>query len=206
MRLTILPFIAIMMLCAIKANAQSIEIIPQTNYTFGGRIYAQFGDLKIQDSESYGISLNVINDDISIQLEYFYQPTTGTYRDYFNPETSQTSNLNISWYHIGVRKRFNTSEQVVPFAGGSIGLTDFDLDSSPTSYDETALSIALQAGTNVYFSDKIGLRLHARLLVPIQFNGFGFYAGTGGSGATATAGSYFVQADFGAGLVIRLGY
>jgi len=106
----------------ISANAQSIEIIPQANYTFGGRIYGQFGDLKIQDSESYGISLNLINDDLSIQLEYFYQPTTGAYRDYFNPALSQTSDLNINWYHLGVRKRFNTSEMVVPFAGGSVGL------------------------------------------------------------------------------------
>jgi len=189
----------------ISANAQSIEIIPQANYTFGGRIYGQFGDLKIQDSESYGISLNIINDDVSIQLEYFYQPTTGVYRDYFKPDLSQTSDLNINWYHLGVRKRFNSSEQVVPFAGASVGLTHFVLDSSPSGYDELALSIGLQVGTNIYFSDRVGLRLHARLLVPIQFNGFGFYAGTGGSGATATAGSYFVQADVGAGLVIRLG-
>lgn len=190
----------------ISANAQSFEIIPQANYTFGGRAYGQFGDLKIQDSESYGISFNIINDDISVQLEYFNQPTKGAYRDYFIPAESQTSDLNINWYHLGVRKRFNTSEKVVPFAGGSAGLTYFVLDSSPTGYDEVALSIGLQAGTNIYFSDRVGLRLHARLLVPIQFTGFGFYAGTGGSGAAATAGSYFVQADVGAGLVIRLGY
>lgn len=188
----------------ISAEAQNIEIIPQVNYTFGGRIYGQFGDLKIQDSESYGISLNIVKDDFSIQLEYFYQPTTGAYRDYFKPEMSQTSDLNINWYHLGARKRFNTSEKVVPFAGGSVGLTHFVLDSSPTGYDELAFSISLQAGTNIYFSDRVGLRLHSRLLVPIQFTGFGFYAGTGGSGLSATAGSYFLQADIGAGLVIRL--
>jgi len=192
-------------LTIISANAQSFEIIPQINYTFGGRIYGQFGELKIQDSESYGVSFNLVNDDISFQLEYFYQPTTGAYRDYFVADRSQTSDLNISWYQVGVRKSFSSSEKVSPFAGGSVGLTHFVLDSSPNGYDELALSLAFQGGVNVYLSDRIGLRFHARLLVPIQFNGFGFYAGSGGSGVAATAGSYFLQADVGAGLIIRLG-
>lgn len=205
MRKKTLLIAALVVACLSSAKAQNIEIIPQTNYTFGGRIYGRFGDLKINDSESYGVSLNLINNDVSIQLEYFYQPTTGAYRDYFNPEASQTSNLNLNWYHLGIRKRFNTAEKVVPFAGGSLGLTHFVLDSSPTSYDELALSLGLQGGVNIYFSDRIGLRLHARVLVPVQFNGFGFYAGSSGSGATATAGSYFVQADLGAGIVVRLG-
>jgi hypothetical protein len=205
MKLKLLFTTILLTMGIISFNAQSIEIIPQINYTFGGRIYGQFGDLKIQDSESYGVSLNLVNDDVSFQLEYFYQPTTAAYRDYFVSERSQTSDLNVNWYHLGIRKRFNTTEKVVPFGGLSAGLTHFSLDSTPDDYDELSFSIALQGGTNIYLSDRIGLRLHARLLVPIQFSGFGFYAGTGGSGATATAGSYFVQGDVGAGLVIRLG-
>ncbi|NJL76122.1 MAG: porin family protein [Saprospiraceae bacterium] len=189
---------------AFKIEAQTIEIIPQINYTFGGKIYAQFGELNIQDSESYGLSLNMVNDNVSFQLEYFYQPTTAEYRDYFRPEFSQNADLRISWYHIGVRQQFAKNENLVPFGGLSLGLTTFNLDSSPTSFDEAALSFGLQAGTNVYLSEKIGLRFHGRLLAPVQFNGFGFYAGTGGAGAAASAGSYFVQADFGAGLIIRL--
>lgn len=188
-----------------SANAQSYEIIPQINYTFGGRIYGQFGELKIQESESYGISFNLVNDDLTFQLEYFYQPTIGFYRDYLASGRNQASDLNISWYQVGVQKSFSASEKVVPFAGGSVGVTNFVLDSSPNRYDQLALSLAFQGGANIYLSDRIGLRFHARLLVPIQFNGFGFYAGSGGSGVAATAGSYFLQAEVGTGLIIRLG-
>ena len=60
----------------IQAQAQSIEIIPQINYTFGGKIYGRFGEMKIKDSESYGLSLDIVNKNLSFQIEYFYQPTT----------------------------------------------------------------------------------------------------------------------------------
>lgn len=200
-KLTFLFFLAL----AIHAQAQSVEIIPQINYTFGGKIYGRFGELNIKDSESYGISLDIVNKNISFQIEYFYQPTTGDYRDYFNPElNNQSSDLRINWYHIGIRQRFATDEKVVPFTGVSIGLTTFNLDSSPNRYNETALSFGLQAGTNLYLSERIGLRFHGRLNFPVQFNGFGFYAGSDGSGLEASAGAYFIQADIGTGLIIRL--
>jgi len=186
-------------------SAQNLEVIPQINYSFGSRVYGTFGELKIQDSESYGVSLNIVNKNISIQIEYFYQPTTGVYRDYFMPElNNQTSDLRINWYQIGVRQRFGNDEKLVPFAGLSVGVTDFNLDSSPNKQNETAFSVGLQAGMNFYLSDRVGIRIHGRLNMPLQFNGFGFYAGTGGSGASASASAYFVQADLGAGLIIRL--
>jgi len=200
-KLTSLSFLAVF----IHAQAQSVEVIPQVNYTFGGKIYGRFGEMKIKDSESYGLSLNIANDNSSFQIEYFYQPTTGDYRDYFNLDlNNQRSDLRISWYQIGVRQRFATNEKVVPFAGASLGLTHFNLDSSPNRYTETALSFGLQAGTNLYLSDRIGLRFHGRLNFPVQFNGFGFYAGSGDSGLQASAGAYFIQADVGTGLIIRL--
>jgi hypothetical protein len=158
------------------------------------RIYGRFGELRIRDSESYGLSLDIVKKNVSFQIEYFYQPTTADYRDYFDPDlNNQTPDLRISWYHLGVRQRFATSEKVVPFAGISLGLTHFNLDSSPTRYNETALSFGLQAGTNLYLSERIGLRFHGRLNLPVQFNGFGFYAGTGGSGVGASAGAYFLS-------------
>ncbi len=187
-------------------RAQSLEIIPQTNYTIGGKVYANFGELNIRDSESYGLSLNfVAPNNTSFQIEYFYQPTTVQYRDYFDPaQFSQSADLRINWVMMGARKRFEINERIVPFAGGSFGLTRFALDSSPNIYNEVALALALQGGLNVYVTKLIGLRFHARFMMPVQVRGFGFYASTGGAAVGASAGSYFVQADFGAGLVFRL--
>jgi len=186
-------------------SAQNLEIIPQINYSFGSRVYGTFGELKIQDSESYGVTLSLVNKNTSVMIEYYYQPTTGVYRDYFMPElNNQTSDLRINWYQIGIRQRFGNDDRTVPFAGLSVGVTDFNLDSSPNNQNETAFCFGLQAGANIYLSDRVGIRFHGRLNMPLQFNGFGFYAGTGGSGASASASAYFVQADVGAGLIFRL--
>ena len=78
------------------------------------------------------------------------------------------------------------------------------IGAAPNRYNETALSFGLQAGTNLYLSKRIGLRFHGRFNFPVQFNGFGFYAGSGGSGLQASAGAYFIQADIGTDLIIRL--
>jgi len=187
------------------AQGQGIEIIPQTNYTFGGRIFGQFGELKIENSASYGIALNVVKPGVSFQFEYHYQPTTGSYRDYFNPDQfNQKADLRVGWYQIGLRRRFEKSGKVVPFGGLSVGLTTFSLDTSPTSFEEVALSLGLQGGADIYLSDFLGIRLHTRLLMPVQFNGFVFSVGSSGTGLGATAGTYFLQADIGAGLILRL--
>lgn len=187
--------------------AQSIEITPTIGYTFGGKVYTRYGELKVKSSESYGGIVGIVlPTDMSVQFEYFRQPTVGEYRDYFNPiEYNQNANLDIDWYQLGFMKHVPVSSQVSPFGGISLGATNFILDSKPTSYNEWSFSVGLQGGVKLYLHDRIGLRLHARLLMPLQWGGFGFYAGSGGSGVSASAGTYFVQADVGAGLIIRLG-
>lgn len=183
-----------------------LELVPQSNYTFGGKIHSNFGVLDIQRSDSYGFMINAVEDDVSFQAEYFYQPSTGEYRDFYEPEEfNQNADLDIHWYHIGLRQRYAINKTVVPFFGVSVGLTHFILDSSPTKYDEIAFSFGIQGGVNFYVSKIIGFRVHGRILTPVQFEGFGFYAGTGDSGAQASSGSYFVQADLGVGIIIRIG-
>lgn len=203
-----LLFVAILISSlTLSGFAQSIEITPYAGYTFGGKVYGRYGELNVKSSESYGGALSIVMPtNTSIQFEYFRQPTTGEYRDYYKPGTyDQKADLNIDWYQLGFFKQMPVSEQINPFGGISLGATNFNLESTPTSYDEWSFSIILQGGVKIYLSDRVGLRLHARLLMPIQWGGFGFYAGTGGSGATATAGTYFIQGDVGGGLIIRLG-
>ena len=185
--------------------SQSIEITPYVGYTFGGRVYGRYGELKVRSSESFGGALAIVMPhDVAIQFEYFRQPTVGEYRDYYDFSFNQTVDLDIDWYQLGFLKQVPMSDKMVPFGGLSLGATYFNLKSDP-GIDQLSFSIALQGGVKLYLSDRIGLRLHARMLMPIQWGGFGFYAGSGGSGASVNAGTYFIQGDVGAGLIIRLG-
>jgi len=57
----------------------------------------------------------------------------------------------------------------------------------------------------IWFSDRIGIRLQGRLLMPLYFAGAGVYFGSGGSGLSVGAGSTILQGDLTAGLIIGLG-
>ncbi|MBS0000377.1 MAG: hypothetical protein KFF73_15455 [Cyclobacteriaceae bacterium] len=50
----------------------------------------------------------------------------------------------------------------------------------------------------------MGIMVHARLLLPVQWFDAGFSMGTGGAGAGITTGSSIIQGDIGGGLVISL--
>ena len=95
---------------------------------------------------------------------------------------------------------------VLPFGSFNIGATRFNLKES-YSYGELNagekwyMSVALAAGAKILLGDALGIRLQARVGMPMSFNGL--WLGTGGSGA-----SFYVpvaQFDFTAGVFLRLG-
>ena len=65
-------------------------------------------------------------------------------------------------------------------------------------------------GVKVMFTDRIGIMLRGRLMLPMMFRGVGAYFGfgTGGSSGGLTVSTYssFVQGDFNGGLVFMLGH
>ena len=67
----------------------------------------------------------------------------------------------------------------------------------------------LGIGVKYFFTDVVGVKFQARLLMPMYFGGVGFGCGigTGGSscGGGATFGTEIIQGDFTGGLVFRVG-
>jgi hypothetical protein len=108
----------------------------------------------------------------------------------------------MNWFQIGAMQQINKG-QAVPFAGITLGA----LYSNPqTNEIEDIWKFAMtgQIGIKYYINDKIGIRVHAGMLVPIQWGGFGVYFGSGGSGAGVTAGSAILQGEIGGGLILCL--
>lgn len=64
-------------------------------------------------------------------------------------------------------------------------------------------------GIKYFFTDVIGIKAQARLLLPLYFNGIGFGCGIGTGGASCGGGAGFgseiVQGDFTGGVVLRIG-
>jgi len=73
------------------------------------------------------------------------------------------------------------------------------------STDEWLFSFGAGVGLKYFFNDKIGIRIQARMILPLVFAGGGFYIGTGGSGSYVSTTAPVVQGDFTGGLIIALG-
>ncbi len=96
-----------------------------------------------------------------------------------------------------------------PFGLFSGGVAWFQMKDNNVN-DEMVFSMALGGGLKVYLSDRIGLRLQGRLLMPLYVHGGGFFVGMGPGGPTGgvSFGSTLLtpQGDFTGALIFRLGH
>jgi hypothetical protein len=197
-----------LLLSPFMANAQNtVEITPFGGYFFGGKVrYAQ-GDLNVVSNGSYGIALDVTIAPFQ-QLEFFYtrMESTAEWRAFgFQPGVPDREDFRISvnYLQIGSLREFGEGS-VVPFGAFTLGAVIFSSQENSFS-DIWRFAISLGGGAKIFFSDKIGIRLQGRLLMPMYFAGIGGYIGTGGSGLTVNTWIPILQGDLTGGLIIRLG-
>ena len=102
---------------------------------------------------------------------------------------------------------------LAPFGVFTLGATRFDIKNAvdlegggtPVHYSNTwAFSIALAGGAKIFLAERIGIRLQARLGMPMLFNGLYLGIGTGGASGGASFRVPLVQFDLSAGLFLRL--
>lgn len=182
-----------------------IEITPQAGYQIGSKYSYNGGYLKLADSEQFGVTLNVDINDMGGQLEimYAYQNAELRVQDYFIPEFHyETFISDVAAHHVqfGFIQNFNDDEALRPFAGMSAGFTIFD-PNAPFLESRTKFAFGLTGGVKYFFTDRIGMRIQAQLLMPIKWGGV-YYTNGGG---VITTGGTLVQLNFTGGLIFRLG-
>ncbi len=183
-----------------------IEISPLVGYQIGGKLRTYQGDLKVKDQMNYGLAISSeMAQDTRLEFIWTSMQTSADFRPYYGYEFLRTSfDLNINYYQIGGVKEFPSGGAVVPFGEFTMGAVQFT--PSDVNVSETwRFSIALGGGAKIWLSDRIGIRLQGRLLMPLYFQGVSIYAGTGGSGMGVGAGVPIIQGDFMAGLIFAFG-
>lgn len=180
--------------------AQSIELTPIFGYTVAGKVdnYGRYFDIK--NDALYGGVLSVQFDDMMYtELSYQRNDTKGS-------GFLQTVDIAVEHYQIGVLREL-AQGTVVPFAKVSFGTTRYVQKSEG---DERAwlFSGGIGVGAKLFLSDRVGLRLFTNLMLPLEFDGAGFWCGIGPGGSNCSGGVSFnvpiVHWDMGAGLIIRL--
>ena len=113
---------------------------------------------------------------------------------------SRKFDLDIHYIQIGGVKEFKI-DRVRPFGTLGLGASGFVPKNDRTLESWWSFAINFGAGVKINISESIGIRLQARMLMPLYFSGAGIFCSTGGCGGGLTASSNVIQGDFMGGLV-----
>ena len=201
----------LLMLLPDGANAQGkFELTPFGGYMFGGKMRFYEGDLKINDNANYGLVLDVeVAPDTKLELFWSQMSTTAQFKGYYGYDflTTDPFDVNVGYIQIGSVRELNY-DNIRPFGAFTLGTTYFipSGNTGTVNYQDTwKFSVSLGGGAKIWLSDRVGIRLQGRLMLPMFWGGVGFTVGTGGSGFTVGASTSMVQGDFTGGLIIALG-
>jgi len=202
--------ITILLIVPLFGLAQ-VEIAPFAGYMFGGRVNYLQGELKIQDNMNYGVSLIVpdIRWATDLEISYTRMDTEARFRANLNYPNYDDANFDISvnYLQVGVLKNFSDDDKFKPFGSFSLGTTIFSPKNDIS--DVWRFSITLGLGAKYWITERVGIIMRGRLMMPMIFGGVGGYVGigSGGSSGGLYVDSYatIVQGDFTGGLVFSLG-
>lgn len=170
--------------------------VPSSKTTYNYNGYR----LRIEGSQNYGGGIGMTTPVGLIEFNYMGYSSSLS-QDGGIVDVVDTQPINISYYHLGILKTLMEHEKLVPYGMFTLGATQFN----PQDYvDQWKFSIALGLGLRYFFTPAIGIRLQARLLMPMYFAGAGFGCGTGGCSSGAYFGVDIFQGDFTGGVVIKI--
>jgi hypothetical protein len=218
-KITLIILIGFLSLSFTKVQAQgekSIELAPMVGFQFGGHLYFYEGEFRIDNAMNYGLNANVlIRQDHRIEFSWSMMPTTAKFivDPYFSGDfSSWRGDVNVHYFLLGSHSEYHVSDAVILFGGVSLGASWYDAgdiryisSNKPAPIDDMVrFAMGVTGGMKIMFSERVGIRLQGRLLMPTYFAGVGFYIGTGGSGLSLNSGSVMYQGDFQGGLVFSL--
>lgn len=194
------------------AVAQNIRFNGFAEYIFDDRIDSYYSntdyyDGKIKGGFQWGCGLEFLVDETKgIELKYLRRDATVPIDYYSNGLKYKVFDLAMNYILLGGSNYFQTGSMVEPYAGAAVGVGIFSLKNAESSDNSaTKFTWAVKLGTNLWLSEKIGLKIQADLLSAVESMGGSLYFGTGGVGAGVSTYSTMYQIGIGGGLVFKLG-
>lgn len=194
-------------------SAQQVELTGFYGYQLNGKIKTYYGDFNVYDNPNYGGILGVeIRGNTFVELTYDRSDTEFEYVP-SGITISTPTKLSVEYYMVGSSQQFGIDDKIKPYAGASLGLVRFhpkeavDIEGNGSTVnidDSYTFGATVQAGLKYYINDKIGIRLQAKLLLPMVMNGLFISGGTGGASGGASFNIPMVSGNFTGGLIFRL--
>ena len=201
MKRIILAVFVLALLSNEKALAQ-IEINAFTGWVPASKTAYNYSGyrLRIEGAQNFGGGIGM-NTPVGL-IEFSYMGFSSTLTQDGGIQVVEDQPINVNYYMIGIAKTLMENEKFVPYGLFNIGASNFNM--SEQSYNPVRFSIGLGLGARYFFTPTIGIRLQARLLMPLYFGGAGFGCGSGGCGSGAYFGVEIFQGDFTGGVVIKI--
>ncbi len=191
-------------------SGPGIQLEAFTGYQMNGDVDGIYGKIAIDDAQSFGVTLwKQVRPGTKLQLKWIYSSFDAQFQSYsYVYQSTQKFNVMQNYFQLGGVQSMRRGK-IEPFAGGTLGAVWWSPDNVKTSNglvtynasDSWRFAITLGLGLNVFLTEKLAIRGHADMLMPMIFNGGSVYVGTGGSGMAVSAGVPAISGDFGVGLV-----
>jgi len=193
-----------LMLAFQTAKAQQIEITPMFGFTFNGSADTFSGELDMKDDISYGGQLSFgLSSGNVLQLSYMRNEADMIFRPYRGSTLpSERFKMGAEHYQIGFVREFGSGD-TVPFGLVSLGTTRY-FEKSGEFSDHWSFSGSLGGGVKKYFSERVGIKLQASLILPMELRGGGFFCGPYGCGSNASFYVPIVHFELAAGIIFQL--
>ena len=206
-RITTIAVIAVVITASLAGGAfaqSGVLVTGFGGYQWGGTLKGWDGEARLNDAGNWGIAIDIpVRPDTYLELIYSRQVTELTYREYGSGEPEQEAfNIAVEYYQVGGLYTVH-KDGPRPFGTMTVGATRFAPQESIYG-SEWKFSVALGLGMLIPASERIGFRLHARLLLPFMYSGGGLWCGGGGCSMGVSGGSAVAQGDVAFGIVIRL--
>ncbi len=208
-KFTAIAVIAVVLTASLAGSAlaqSGVLVTVLGGYQWGGTFKGWDGEAKLNDAGSWGIAIDIpVRPDTYLELIYTRQVTDLSYREYGTGQLEPANELfdiAVEYYQVGGLYTMH-KDGPRPFGTMSIGATRFAPQSSIYN-SQWKFSAALGIGMLIPASERIGFRLHARLLLPFMYTSGGMWCGGGGCSVGVSGGSAVVQGDVAFGIVIRL--
>jgi hypothetical protein len=181
------------------------EIFGFGGYMTFSSVAVREGDLQFSDGPNYGLGLDYhIRSGLAVELLWVSTKTDVRLKEFGTGFTRNLFDMDVHYFQIGAVQEINPRKKARPFFAFTAGATLFDAKDASLS-DEWLFSMTLGGGGKFDLSKNIGIRLQARMLVPLVISGGGLWVGTGGASVGVGSWAPIVQFDFTAGIYVKLG-
>lgn len=212
-------FFVLFLVCSLVGLAQEkqIRLNAYASYVFDDRVESYYSNTSyyngvVQGNLLWGGGLEfMVHPAMGVELIYLTENTTAPTEYYWddgigNPVKSRDFDVHLQYIMLGGNRYVKPKPNIETYFGFHLGIGIIDVDNPTTGEENSSTKFAwgLKLGTNIWASEKVGIKLQAGLISLAQAAGGGIYFGSGGVSPGLSTYSSILQFSLGGGLVFRL--